>query len=248
MDMEQPAKSEAFAFLQTLHAALNGRLPPAAALRDEVAQLIELGRTDASYRHLCSREHAFTRGIALPRIHEELTSTLGLSTEDAREALLSEGWANYKSISSNTPARTINHPFDKALGSDARSIYAKWTKQTSRRPLTQSCPDFALRPPAPHKIVFEAKYFSGGTVRQAENDLVSALYEAFFYRALPPIKERNARTWDYDYACVFAFDASEDGTFANAWEALDAEVKEGFWRGANVYVMVLRGVSSRTDR
>ena len=242
--MDERRKSEALAFLQTLHAALNDQLPAGRAMREDLAELIEVGKADSLYRHLCSPEHAFTRGIALPLVYENLTGTLGLSDKDARQALLAEGWANFKSISSNTPARKVSHPFDKALGSNAQAIYAKWTRKTSRWPLTQSCPDFALRAPSPHKIVFEAKYFSGGSARQAETELVSALYEAFFYRALPRVEEDKARGWDYDYACLLAFDASEDGVFKNAWDALDVDVREGFWRGANVYVMVLRGAKA----
>lgn len=239
--MEQRSKSEALKFLQILHAQLNRRLPAAPAMQDRVSKLLELGRTDPEYRHLCSAEHAFTRGIALPMINEELTGTFGLSQADAREALLSEGWANFKSISSNTPARTVRHPFDKAMASDAWTIYQKWMKKTARLPLTQSCPDFALRPPAPHKVVFESKYFAGGSSNKAARDLVEDLYQAFFYRALPPTDNHQKRPWDYDYGCLFAFDASIDGAFRDAWEALDQDVKDGFWDGANVYVMMLSG-------
>lgn len=239
--MDHHAKADALEFLRALHARLNTTLPAPAEMHGQVADLIELGRNDARYRHLCSAEHAFTRGIALPRVYEELTGAFGLSAEDAKKALLSEGWTNFKEISSGTPARTVRHPFDKAMASDAWSIYQKWMRKASRLPLTQSCPDFALRSPAPHKVVFEAKYFTGGSPRKAARDLVTDLYQAFFYRALPPIGGEQERSWDYDYACLFAYDASTDGAFEGAWEALDHDVKEGFWFGANVYVMVLRG-------
>lgn len=239
--MGQHPKSVALEFLQTLHTRLNSALPSAPEMQEKVTELVEWGSSDARYRHLCSPEHAFTRGIALPRVHEELTETYGLSADDAREALLAEGWANFKSISTGTPARTARHPFDKVMVSDAWSIYEKWMKKTPRLPLTQSCPDFALRPPAPHKVVFEAKYFSSGSPTKAAKELVTALYQAFFYRALPPVESEKARSWDYDYACLFAYDASPDGAFNDAWEALDHDVKEGFWNGANVYVMILRG-------
>lgn len=239
--MDHHPKADALEFLRGLHARLDATLPSPAEMDRQVTDLIELGSNDTRYRHLCSAEHAFTRGLALPRIYEELTGAFGLSAEDARKALLSEGWANFKEISSGTPARTVRHPFDKAMASDAWSIYQKWMKKTSRSPLTQSCPDFALRSPAPHKVVFEAKYFTGGSPRKAARDLVTALYQAFFYRALPSVGREQERAWDYDYACLFAYDASTDGAFENAWEALDHDVKEGFWSGANVYVMVLRG-------
>jgi hypothetical protein len=47
--------------------------------------------------------------------------------------------------------------------------------------------------------------------------------------------------WDYDYACLLAFDASAEGNFLYAWESLDTSVKKGFWESANIYVMILRG-------
>lgn len=239
--MDQKPKSEALEFLQTLHARLNSVLPAGEEMQGQVTELVERGSNDSRYRHLCSPEHAFTRGIALPRVHEELTETFGLSADDAREALLAEGWANFQQISSNTPARTERHPFDKVMVSDPWSTYQRWRKNTSRMPLTQSCPDFALRPPAPHKVVFEAKYFSGGSPKKAATELVTDLYQAFFYRALPSLDGGHGRTWDYDYACLFAYDASTDGAFNDSWESLDQDVKDGFWYGANVYVMVLRG-------
>ena len=67
------------------------------------------------------------------------------------------------------------------------------------------------------------------------------MYQAFFYRGLPANYENPKRPWDYDYSCLFVFDASFDGAFANAWEQLPAEVRQGFWDGANVYTMVIRG-------
>ena len=239
--MTQAQQSDALNFLQILHANLDRRLPTAHLMKERIEELIARGKADATYRYLCSPEHAFTRGLALPHVHEVLTGTFGLSPANATQALLAEGWANFKSISSNTPARSVRHPFDKAMVSDAWSTYQKWRKKTSRLPLTQSCPDFALRRPAPHKIVFEAKYFQGTSLRQAATELVAALYQAFFYRSLPPTGNRQGRSWDYDYACLCAFDSSQDGLLKEAWEVIDQDVKDGFWEGANVYVMVLTG-------
>jgi hypothetical protein len=42
-------------------------------------------------------------------------------------------------------------------------------------------------------------------------------------------------------ACLFAFDATPEGHFLNAWSSLDSKVRKGFWEGANIYVMILRG-------
>lgn len=235
-------KAQALEFLQSVHQELDAALPSPALMQAQISDLLKLRRADARFRHLCSREHAFTRGIVLPKISALLTSAFGLPQDQARQALLAEGWKNYPQISSNTPARTVRHPFDKALIPDPALVYRKWAKTTSRLPLTQSCPDFALRPPFPHKVVFEAKYYTSGSRLTAERELVTNLYQAFFYRALPAVPENSfGRTWDYDYACLFAYDASPQGTFKAAWEALDPGVRKGFWEGANVYVMVLRG-------
>jgi hypothetical protein len=51
--------------------------------------------------------------------------------------------------------------------------------------LTQSCPDFATRNPFPFKIVFEGKYFEKGGRDKATTELVTSIYQAFFYRGLP---------------------------------------------------------------
>jgi len=235
-------KAQALEFLQSMHRELDAALPPPALMQAQISDLWKLGRADVRFRYLSSGEHAFTRGIVLPNISALLTGTLGLSRDQARQALLVEGWRNHPEISSNTPARTVRHPFDKALIPDPALIYRKWAKTTRRLPLTQSCPDFALRPPCPHKIVFEAKYYTSDSRQTAERELVTNLYQAFFYRALPAVPEsKYGRTWDYDYACLFAYDASPQGTLKAAWEALDPDVRSGFWEGANVYVMVLRG-------
>jgi len=117
----------------------------------------------------------------------------------------------------------------------------RW-KGDPKKQTVQSAPDFALRKPFPFNIVFEIKYFEKGGAERAATELVTDLYQAFFYRALPyvPPKNRNP-SWDYDYACLLACDASPDGTLLNAWESLPPKVKCGFWEGANVYAMILRG-------
>ena len=236
------SKNDAFEFLEALHRELERQLPPPLSMQADVSDLIRMGKSDARFRHLNSPEHAFTRGMILPKIHTFLTDVTGLSTKQAREAFLAESCANYRELSTNTPARTVRHPFNKALVSDAPSIYRKWAKETKSKPLTQSCPDFALRSPCPHKIVFEAKYFKSPNRKAAERELVAGLYQAFFYRALPPVDPRkDGRTWDYDYACLIAYDASPRGVFKAAWDELHPDVRKGFSNGANVYAMILTG-------
>jgi hypothetical protein len=108
--------------------------------------------------------------------------------------------------------------------------------------LAQSCPDFSLRDPFPHSILFEGKYFPRGSLEFAQRELVTDIYQAFFYRGLPRLAATKKRPeWNYDYACLMAYDASPKGTLAAAWTALDLQTRRGFWEGANVYVMILRG-------
>jgi hypothetical protein len=94
----------------------------------------------------------------------------------------------------------------------------------------------------PHSIVFEGKYFANGSTGDASRELVSDIYQAFFYRGLPRVEasKRGHPKWDYDYACLLAYDASPNGTLLNAWDALPPSVKRCFWDGANIYVMILR--------
>jgi hypothetical protein len=108
--------------------------------------------------------------------------------------------------------------------------------------LKQSCPDIAIREPFPFKIVFEGKYFGKGNRVQAETALVTSVYQAFFYRALPYVPPHKTRPpWDYEYSCLLAYDASDDGSLQAAWKELPDTVRQGFWNGANIYVMILRG-------
>ncbi len=93
------------------------------------------------------------------------------------------------------------------LSAKSREIYERWKNGKGGSPQIQSCPDFALREPCPHKVVFEAKYFSKGSREFAERELVTNLYQAFFYRGLPKAGPKGARAgWDYDFACLLAYD------------------------------------------
>jgi hypothetical protein len=100
----------------------------------------------------------------------------------------------------------------------------------------------ALRSPARFRTVFEAKYCSNINAKRAEEELVRNIYQAFFYLALPHVEETKTHAaWDYDFACVMAYDATPDGVLLNAWESLPTKVRSACWTGANVYVMILRG-------
>lgn len=232
-------KEKAFHFLSELHERLDSIISSGIRTKERVSELETLAKSNRAYKHFCGREHTFTKGIALPAIYSELTTTFGMGPDDARQSILAEGYSNLPQLSSNTPARPARHPFNKALVTDPHSIYSKWKED--RNPLTQSCPDFAFRAPCHHKVVFEAKFFEKNSLRVAERELVNSAYQAFFYRGLPADLSNPTRPWDYEYSCVFVFDATEEGHFKTAWENLDEYVKSGFWEGANVYVMILRG-------
>ncbi len=236
MDRMNDDKRMANQFLVTLQRCLEEDLPNKVSMRQQVDEMTQSLEVIPSLRN---PEGAFLRGVILPKIHKALVGTFELSTSEARDALLMEGWNNFQEISSNTPARTRSHPFDKAFISDPMALYAKWSGSTKRHPLTQSCPDFALRPPCAHKIVFEAKYFTSESPTTAARELVTGLYQTFFYRALPPSYEDPSRPWDYDYACLIAFDGSSNGVLKSAWETRDRDVRSGFWEGANLYTMIL---------
>src|SRR5262249_20733645 len=110
--------------------------------------------------------------------------------------------------------------------------------------LVQSCPDFAIH--RPFKIVFEGKYFEKtGPDKAVRASLVRSIYEAFFYRGLPFVPpKKGGPAWDYEYSCLLIGDASDQGGVRAAWEAIPQAVRQGFWNGANIFVMVVRGSRS----
>lgn len=234
-------KSDAYDFLASLHLRLEQRIGSPECVRQRIGELETLAAQDKRYKHYCGTEHTFTKGIALPAIYEELTTTFQNSPEQARASIYAEGFTNFRDMATNTPARKTRHPFSKVFITDPREIYAQWAGRASGAALKQSCPDFALRDPFPHNILFEAKYFQGRTAEAGERELVSTVYQAFFYRGLPENLSHPSRPWGYDYAVAFVYDASPEGHFEAAWRALPKAVKAGFWDGANVYIMVLRG-------
>ena len=236
-------KADALSFLQQFQHALTQGLPPVESLRAKVrgiALAAKHGDSAPQSPHMRRPEEAFLNTYAIPRLSESLQSACGLSAEAAREALLTENFRHLEELSLASPARKTRHPFDKKFAPNATEIMNQWRSGKSNS-LRQSCPDFAVRSPCPFTIVFEGKYFESGSVTKAESELVSNIYQAFFYRALPKVPGTKARpAWDYEYACLLACDASRDGNLLRAWESIGQEVIDGFWEGANVYVMVIR--------
>ncbi|MGC1649905.1 MAG: hypothetical protein WA741_29115 [Candidatus Sulfotelmatobacter sp.] len=181
-------------------------------------------------------------GKALPVVFGLLQTRSGLSLEQARRALLNEYHRTMPDISCQSPIRWERHPFRKVLGASASDIYRGWANPDTGHALTQSCPDFSLRDPFPHSILFEGKYFPRGSLEFAQRQLVALIYQAFFYRGLPRLAPNKKHPeWSYDYACLMAYDGSPGATLSSAWKELPARTQRSFWEGANVYVMILRG-------
>lgn len=245
-EQREANKRDAYEFLADLENALTANLLAPEYIRRPVREMMQKAKTDDHQKHLRTPEDAFLYGCALEIIFRQMQKVPGIGGDEAKQALLSEYYRNMPGYCQATAARTVRHPFNKLLGAKATQIMARW-KSTSESALTQSCPDFAVHAPFPFKIVFEGKYFEKGGRARAETELVTLAYQAFFYRALPyvPPKKTSAQEsappWDYDYACLLAYDASNEGSLKKAWEGLDKNVRCGFWDGANVYMMILRG-------
>ena len=237
-------KDEAHEFLSNFEDCLARQLPTAPAMESWIRHIVRETKGEHARRHLHSPEAAFLNEHVLPRLAATIRADPSCATDaDAKRALLNEYHPSMPQISSHTPARTAKHPFTKLLGASAQEIYVRWADANNASSLVQSCPDFALREPFRHKIVFEGKYFSTGSSQFAQRELVANLYQAFFYRGLPyvPQTAKGRAAWDYDYACLLAYDASPTGTLKHAWDNLPTRVKNGFWAGANIYVMILGG-------
>jgi hypothetical protein len=236
-------KQDAYRFLRGLEGYLDKYLPDWQVITEELPKIRRAAKGDERQKHKRGAEHAFINHYAIPRIFEYVSRQPGMGEDKTRQALLSESYRNLKEYCSASPARSQRHPFKKALGGKAADVMRQWTS-TVGASLVQSCPDFALRAPFPHKIVFEGKYFANGSLTRGRTELATDIYQAFFYLGLPYVPETKTHpAWDYDYACLFAFDATPEGHFLNAWRSLDSKVRKGFWEGANIYVMILRGTS-----
>jgi hypothetical protein len=235
-------KAEVHEFLTGLSRAILQGAPSSSAMATEIRRIVAAAKANEQQRHLRLPESAFLNRFVVPVLHKYLQEQTGLTAIQAREALLNEYHRSMPEVSSRSPIRATRHPFTKILGANPETIYRQWKDPKRNYGLTQSAPDFALQKPFPHSIVFEGKYFSSGKPDFAARQLVTDLYQAFFYRGLPKVNptKRGHPAWDYDYACLLAFDASPNGTLATAWNTLETKVKNSFWEGANIYVMILR--------
>jgi hypothetical protein len=211
----------------------------------EVEAVVRQAKASNDQRHLAFPEGAVLNKYIAPGIARFLRDEERLDDERARQALLSESWKAIPELASRSPSRSAKHPFSKVIGIKPKQVVQQWKSKSG---LARSCPDLALRDPAPHRIVFEAKYFRQGGLPRAESELVTGIYQAFFYRGLPSLVEKSPRPcWNYDYACLLICDGSPDGHIVKAWTSLDPEVRTACWEGASVYVMVLRGPEPAAD-
>lgn len=234
-------KEEAQGFLLGFEKSLKKSLPHAPEMELEIRKTVAAAKTQYSERHLRLPEAAFLNKFVVPALAEMIGAYAKLDIESTRKALLAEYHPCMSSISCGSPWHSLKHPFTKLLNAKAESIYLRW--MDPKKAVVQSCPDFALRQPFPHKILFEGKYFPNGSLPYAKRVLVNDIYQAFFYRGLPFAEgTKSGRAgWEYDYACLLAYDASPGGTLRNAWESLPQGVRNSFWKGANIYVMILGG-------
>jgi len=239
-------KDDAHRFLTKLEKSLQA-LPSAYEMHAWVRSTTQANKGPRGDRHLRGPEAAFLNGHVIPALFRAICDE-GLSVPDARRALLNENHPSLPQYSVDSPARTVRHPFTKTIGTSPEKIYERWVDPDNASALVQSCPDFALRAPFPHSIVFEGKYFTQGSSKHGKQELVRDIYQAFFYRGLPSVEEtkRGRAGWAYEYAVLIAYDASPLGTLRNAWDDLPSKVRNGFWSGANLYVMILGG-SGRKD-
>ncbi|HYK09665.1 MAG TPA: hypothetical protein VEV39_02575 [Gemmatimonadales bacterium] len=240
-DMRSPSldaieTDHAYAFFRALRQFLNAAMPGPKEMANSIDQIVKSGRGS----HMAFPEGAFLNQYVLPGLFAFVSQYEGMDADRAKEALLSESWRSMKDYASESPARTSKHPFGKIVGLSPQTVVRRWRGE---KPLIQSCPDLALRAPFPYRTVFEGKYFRKGGLAAAETALATDIYQAFFYRGLTKLPATRTRrpAWDYDYACVLAYDGTADGALLRAWDGLRERIGRGCWEGAGIYVMILRG-------
>jgi hypothetical protein len=228
---ENDTKKQATDFLKGLRKHLDARVP----LQRAEQWICEKGKA--------AKEELFVEELVLKEIPEYLKLNLPSPTdEQVRKAFLTEsrkardrGWA------SMSPASVKKYLFTKAGVNPSQIVKLWWDKEHRQGQTTQSCPDWAFC--FPHKVVFEAKLFRSRGVDRARMELVNGIYQCFYYRAHPltPEDKKHPKhaAWDYDYACLFAYDVSPNQDLVNAWAELNQKVKDACWDSANIFVMVL---------
>lgn len=235
-------KSRAWQFFRHLHEHLNDAAPPASSGEAFLAAAVERARVSATERHSAFWEGAFLNQLVLRQISGFLTSHAGLTSQEARTALLSESHRHWPEITSGSPARGGQHPFDKGLGTTVGAVLDRWRGDTATKPLGGHFPDLALRDPCPYTAVFEGKVFRKGQLQAAQTSLVTDLYQAFFYRGLAQRPAREGRVaWDFEFSVLLAYDVTPGSSYLRAWQSLDPRVRAAMWDEADIYPMIYSG-------
>jgi len=199
----------------------------------EVAQWIKAGQQ--------VNEGLFLDRFVLHHIADFLRGRLSLDQDFARKAFLTESqlMRDQHLSGPKSPASKKKYLFTKAWSDPAHTVKAWWEPNHMKGQTAQSCPDWAFREPCP-SVVFEAKLFRSGAIDHARTELVNGIYQCFYYRAHPKTGETSTHpAWDYDYACLFVYDASEKHSVVTAWKTINENVRKACWDSANVFVMVL---------
>lgn len=231
-------KSSALHFLRELERRLSSSLRDTdrltAALDEAVAN-----RDRVKDPHLFRREAVFVNRYVVPCLYELICAPEYFANDEARarKALRNEHLTGMEKYTEATGAWLEKHPFSKIWPGDPEAVYAQWS---AGKGLRDSWPDIAIHDEALPRVVFECKYFVGGSSAAARTAIVQDLYQAVFYRGLPPLPAKGTRAaWSCDYACLIAFDASPSRELLGAWKRLPAQVRDAFWSGAGVYPMFI---------
>lgn len=234
VDTETAHRDRALNFLQGLRSHLNDVIPSPEAIRTWMKEIAVPGK-DVGYENL------FVEKYVLRKIPDYLRTGAGLPEADALAAFLTESKSlRRENIASGSPASRNKHLFKKVFGITPKSVVNLWWDEKQKFPMAQSCPDWAFRSPCPYRVVFEAKLFRSGGIDVAKTELVRAIYQCMFYRGQPPVPQTETHPeWNYEFACLLAYDASPGQALVKAWESVRKEVRDGCWDSANIFVMVL---------
>jgi hypothetical protein len=107
---------QALEFLKNLEETLNKRLLGATDMESWIRRTVAVAKTDDKQKHPRLPEAAFLNGQALQVLFDVLTTDVGLSREQAQEALLNEYHRATPDMSRQSPIRWVRHPFRKILG------------------------------------------------------------------------------------------------------------------------------------
>jgi hypothetical protein len=227
-------KEEAYAFLRQLEHALNNSKPN----KDAFTKWMKNAKAERPEAKSMFWEGLFLDDYVLPVMNSSLMHVPHMSVEKAKESFLAESILMRKAgCTLGSPASRNRHLFTKTFGLGPEHVAGLWWSDL-KNVTTQSCPDWAMR--SPYKIVFEGKLFRAGSLDVAKRELVNGIYECAYYRGHPTVPATKKHpAWDYDYACLVAYDASDKCSFKQAWDSIHHDIKDGCWNSENVFVMVI---------